>query len=281
MDVKDWAVCLIEPNKFERQIVIDLLRYANVGKLTVMEYADEALEVLEAYRANVIITSFELDDQNAADWTRKFRRSKDVANRKAAVFVTSAAFSRTMAEQCRHAGANALIGKPLSAGTLLNTIRKVLLNPREFIDAPNYVGPCRRAGIVTAGDPVLRRKGDQAEEAAPAPTLTLEQAAEALGAAASLYLMDPKQTKTCEAALRFVQAHAVNANDAPLMSVCRAFAQQLAAQNTPADARRFGVESCVDGVMILTTKKLKPAERAFLAERTQNAVTKAIATRAA
>ncbi|HRO04153.1 MAG TPA: response regulator, partial [Terricaulis sp.] len=141
MDVKAWIVCVIEPNKFERQIIFDLLRQAGVERVRVMEHADEALEVLEAYRANVIISSFEIEGSDAAAWTRVFRRSKDVANRKAAVFVTSAAFSRTMAEQCRHAGANALIGKPLSTKVLLATINKVLTQPREFIDAEGYVGP--------------------------------------------------------------------------------------------------------------------------------------------
>lgn len=282
MDVKDWVVCLIEPNKFERQILVDLLRYAKVGRLSVMEYADEALEVLEAYRANVIITSYELEDTNAADWTRKFRRSKDAANRKAAVFVTSAAFSRSMAEKCRHAGANALIGKPLSAGVLLNTITKVLTNPREFIDAENYVGPCRRAGIVTAGAPLHRRDSDTpGKEAAVMPALTLEQAVEALYAAANAYMLDPKQTKTCEAALRFVQAYAVNASDSPLMRVCGAFALQIATPHVPADARRFAIETCLDAVGLLTTKPLKPAERQFVADRAHNVVAKAVASRAA
>lgn len=280
MDVKNWVVCVVEPNKFERQIIFDLLRNAGVEKVRCMEYADEALEMLEAYRANIVITSFEMEGSDAAAWTRKFRRSKDVANRKAAVFVTSAAFSRTMAEQCRHAGANALIGKPLSAKVLLATINKVLTQPREFIDAEGYVGPCRRAGIVTAGDPKKRRKADEAKTASAA-TLTLEQAVGALAAAAQAYMLDPRQTKTCEAALRFVQAYAVNASDGPLRRVCAAFAQQLAAQNLPADLVRHAVERCVEGVTQLTAGALEPEARDAVAERVSLTVATTIAPRAA
>lgn len=281
MDVKNWVVCVVEPNKFERQIIFDLLRQAGVEKVRVMEHADEALEMLEAYRANIIITSFELEEfGDAAAWTRKFRRSKDVIDRKASVFVTSAAFSRTMAEQCRHAGANALIGKPLSAKVLMATINKVLTQPREFIDAEGYVGPCRRAGIVTAGEPKKRRKVDEAKAQA-LPALTLEQAVSALAAAAHAYVLDSKQAKTCEAALRFVQAYAVNASDGPLMRVCTAFAQQLAAQNVPLESLRIAVEMCVEGATHLTVSNLKPAEREVLAERVCQTVAKAIAPRAA
>jgi len=281
MDVKAWIVCVIEPNKFERQIIFDLLRQAGVDRVRVMEHADEALEVLEAYRANVIITSFEIEGSDGAAWTRKFRRSKDVVDRKAAVFVTSGAFSRTMAEQCRHAGANALIGKPLSAKVLLATINKVLTQPREFIDAEGYVGPCRRAGIVTAGEPKKRRRADSSARANAMPALTLEQAVAALAAAAAEFVVDQKQMKTCEAALRFVQAYAVNASDGPLRSVCASFAQQLSAQNVPAEMRRYAVEACVEGVARLAAEKLEPAEREAIAQRTQAVVSKAIAPRAA
>lgn len=281
MDVKNWIVCVVEPNKFERQIIFDLLRNAGVEKVRCMEYADEALEMLEAYRANIVITSFEMEGSDAAAWTRKFRRSKDVANRKAAVFVTSAAFSRTMAEQCRHAGANALIGKPLSAKVLLATINKVLTQPREFIDAEGYVGPCRRAGIVTAGDPKKRRKADAGKAAGAAPALTLEQAVSALAAAAQAYMLDTRQSKTCEAALRFVQAYAVNASDGPLRRVCASFAQQLAAQNLPAELVRHATERCVEAVVQLTAGSLQPAEREAIAERVGLTVSTTIAPRAA
>ena len=81
--------------------------------------------------------------------------------RQAAVFLTSRAFSRSLAEDCRHAGANALIGKPISAKVLTATISKVLSKPREFIPvvvtspAPTEAGGSRgieielRRGAIT------------------------------------------------------------------------------------------------------------------------------------
>jgi CheY-like chemotaxis protein len=278
MDVSNWAVCVIEPNKFERQIILDLLRNAGVEKVRVQEFADEAVEVLKTYRANIIITSFELPGEDGAVWTRALRRNRKVTNRKAAVFVTSAAFSRPMAEQCRHAGANALIGKPLSAKVLIATINKVLKQPREFIDADGYVGPCRRAGIVTAGDPKKRRRADATQAA---QTLTLEQAVTALSAAAAVYAGDPTHAKDCEAALRFVQAYAVNVSDGPLMRVCAAFAQQLSAQNVPGEKLRRAVEMCSEGVTRLIGGELKTDEREAIAQRVGQVVAVAVAPRAA
>lgn len=282
MDFKAWTVCIVEPNKFERQIIIDLLRNAGVDKVKAYDDAHAALDVLEVYNANVVIASFELGDMDGATWTKQFRRNHKLANRKAAVFVTSAAFSLNMAEQCRHAGANALIGKPLSAKVLLATITKVLTKPREFIDAEGYVGPCRRAGIVTAGAPRKRRRVDA--EAPAGATNTLSLAVEGLAAAAAAAARS-STGEVCETPLRQVQAYAVNAGDGPLMRACAAFSLQISATRTQlAEVWRPAIEGCAQGVAELASLPVSAetaARREAIAERVRQTVAKAAALRAA
>lgn len=281
MNVKGWTVCLIEPNKFEGQIILDLLRNAGVDKVKVFADAEDALEMLEIYNANVVIASFEMAPVNGAAWTRVFRRNHKLANRKASIFITSGAFSRSMAEECRHAGANALIGKPISGKVLTATINKVLTQPRPFIDAEGYVGPCRRAGIVTAGAPSKRRKADASAEAAPAQTL--QSAVEALVASAAAFAQDARKLDPCEQALRQVQAYAVNAGDGPLMRACAAFALQLSsARSLRPEAVKAALEVCVNGVVKLSTLNVEHAQqREEIAEGVRQAVGKAAMQRAA
>jgi len=281
MNVKDWTVCLVEPNRFERQIILDLLRNSGVDKVRAYRDAAEALECLELYNANIVILSFELAAQDGAAWTRVFRRNHKLANRKASVFVTSGAFSRVMAEQCRHAGANALIGKPISGKVLMATINKVLTNPRPFIDAEGYVGPCRRAGIVTAGAPKKRRKADSDAPSAAQGT-TLEAKVEALSVAAAQFMVDPRRKEACEAALRPVQSYAVNAGDGPLMRACAAFALQVGQKDVRPDAARSALEACINGIAELATTDVdKLQERNAIAENVRLAVAKAAMQKAA
>lgn len=281
MNPSAWTVCVIEPNKFERQIIVDLLRNAGVVNFKALADGEEGAELLRLYNANVVITSFELPDADGAAWTRAFRRNKRLANRKAAIFVTSGAFSLAMAEQCRHAGANALIGKPLSAKVLTATINKVLSNPREFIDAEGYVGPCRRAGIVTAGAPKKRRAADTAPAAAEAQTLA--QIVGALTSATAAFIADAKKVDASEGALRHVQAYAVNAGDGPLMRACAAYALQIKAFRTArTDPGRMALQACVQGVNALAaTDVADGARRDAVAERVREAVAKAALQRAA
>lgn len=282
MNVKSWTVCIIEPNKFEGQIIMDLLRNAGVDRVKVCADQDSANDLLEIYNANVVIASHEMGPLDGAAWTRAYRRNKKLPGRKQAIFITSGAFSLSMAEECRHAGANALIGKPISAKVLLATITKVLSKPREFIDAEGYVGPCRRAGIVTAGAPKKRRKADDAAKVEADPK-TLRTVVDALVAAAAAYAADANKLEGCELALRQVQAYAVNAGDGPLMRACAAFALQLSsAKGLRPEAVRAALEVCVNGVVKLVSLGPEHANRREeIAEGVRQAVGKAALQRAA
>lgn len=280
MLAKDWVVCLVEPNKFEAQIMVDVLRAAGVDKVKTCPDSTAASDMLELYGANIIIASTEMGPLDGVAWTKQFRRSAHMRNRKAAIFMTSRAFSRTLAEDFRHAGANALIGKPISAKILIATINKVLANPRPFIDAAGYVGPCRRAGIVTAGAPKKRRKADASASAGEGPTLVNVIVDLALAVDA---MLDGKgQVAACEAALKRVLAHAVNARDDAMMNACKAFGVQLALQNTPPEVMREALAACIAGLKDLATLDLAlTAQREAVAAGVVQVVAKAATRRAA
>jgi CheY-like chemotaxis protein len=281
LDVRNWTVLVVEPNKYEGQIILDLLRNAGCDKVRVVMDQAAALDLLEVYNANVVIASFEMTPLDGAGWTRAYRRNKKLPGRKQAIFITSGAFSLAMAEQCRHAGANALIGKPISAKVLIATINKVLSKPREFIDAEGYVGPCRRAGIVTAGAPKARRKAD--DGAAFVDPKTVQTVVDNLVAAAVAYAADANKLEGCESALRQVQAYAVNAGDGPLMRACAAFGLQLSsAKGLRPEAVRASLEVCVNGVVKLVSLGAdQAARREEIAEGVRQAVGKAAMQRAA
>ena len=283
MNAKGWAVCVIEPNKYEAQIILDLFRGAGCDNVKLFASQDEASRALKVFRANVIVSAFETTPLDAAAWTRAFRRNQAVANRQAAIFITSGAFSRQMAEDCRHAGANALIGKPVSAKTLIATVKKVLAHPRPFIEADNYVGPCRRAGIVTAGAPKRRRRGDGKGEGNAPVGGTLQTAVQALIDAANVTMADATRVEPCESALRAVQSYAVNEGDGPLMRACAAFAVELSSARTqPPAVARAALEACVAGVAkMAATPRSDAAAREVMAEGVRQAVARAAMQRAA
>lgn len=260
MDIRDWTIALIEPNKYEAQIQLDLLKSAGVQRVRLFKDSADAMVALELYPANVVIMEIETPGEGAADgveWTKQFRRNRRLHNRKAPIFLMSHAVSRALAENCRHAGANAIIGKPVSGSTLLATIKKVIANPRPFIDAEGYVGPCRRAGIVQAGAGSKRRKSDMTPEQA---VEALPVALAALAAAAGDLIKERTTTiKACEGALLRVQQIAVRTGDQPMTDACGAFAALLANPGAIDDTFRASLKGCMDRLAQLVAALLEQA----------------------
>ena len=103
-----------------------------------------------------------------------------------------------------------------------------------------------------------------------------------LAEAAASFADDPRKLEPCQAALRHVQAYAVNAGDGPLMRGCAAFSLQLSSGNVRTDAGRAAVEACAAGVRKLVSLKVgEAAQREQIAETIRQAVGRAAAQRAA
>src|SRR6185312_15154144 len=148
----------------------------------------------------------------------------------------------------------------------------VLTQPREFIDAEGYVGPCRRAGIVTAGAPRKRRKADDGGATVDEAD-TLAQAFASLTRALTQMASGKGGAAQCEGALRRVQAYAVNANDAALMVVCGTLAQQLTAHDLRSEAGKTALNVCAGGISRLAELGLGATEeRAQVAAQVKNAM---------
>lgn len=274
MDIRDWTICIVEPNKFEAQIVADLLRFSGARRIRSVTDSAEALEMLRFYPATMIVMELDSTPIDGLAWVRRLRRDQDIACRKAPVFLTTKKMSRAVAEGCRIAGANALIGKPVSGAALMTVIKKVFANPRPFIEAENYVGPCRRAGIVTAGASVRRRKADELKQ---------DQGAALLDAIEALRrrvedLITGKATRTtqCETALREVQQFAVSAGDGPMMRACSAFSLQFANSQRLDGAGRAALGACMDGLTKLASgENAEAGGREAIAESVRQAVARA------
>jgi DNA-binding response OmpR family regulator len=164
MDIRAWKVAIITANRFEENILADLLRYGEVRDVRALRDCATTLSDLDRFAANIIIIAIDKGPFDGLEWVRQLRRAQHSPARKASVFVITDALTMTIAEKCRHAGANAVIGKPLSGAVLMNTIKKVLAKPRPFVEGQEYVGPCRRAGIVTAGPGKFRRQADGVDD---------------------------------------------------------------------------------------------------------------------
>ncbi|MGE3250109.1 MAG: two-component system response regulator [Hyphomonadaceae bacterium] len=279
MDMRDWAVCIVDPNKYEGQIAADLLRFSGVQRIRTVTDSADALDLLRFYPATIIIMELDSTPIDGLAFVRRLRRDHEINCRKAPVFIVTKKMSRAVAEACRIAGANALIGKPISGSTLMGVIKKVLANPRPFVEVENYVGPCRRAGIVTANSLTGRREADRLRDGGEAPPMD-NMVAALRGRIEELITGKTQKTTQCESALQAVQQAAVSAGDGPMMRACAAFSLQLANSGKLDGVGRAALGACMDGMTRLAANE-DGADRESVAEEMRQAVARAASRRAA
>jgi len=160
MQVSQWSVTIVSPNRFEAKLMHDLLRTAGARRVCTIGDSDEALRLLARDASNIVLIDLDAAPIPGLDFVRALRSNRTSRSRQALVFLLARKLTASLVEACRLSGANAAIGMPVSNATMLTTIRKVIANPRPFVEEEGYIGPCRRAGIVSAGRGSGRRRTD-------------------------------------------------------------------------------------------------------------------------
>lgn len=121
---------------------------------TLIEVATDAAAVLAAMQKksyDLIITEWHLASENGVQLVRAVRASpKNLTMRRdVPIIMLTAQSGIPSVKAARDSGITEFLAKPFSAKTLAARLIQVIDKPRNFIDAPGYVGPCRRR----RGDP--------------------------------------------------------------------------------------------------------------------------------
>jgi two-component system, chemotaxis family, chemotaxis protein CheY len=101
----------------------------------------EAFAILHGIRTHLIV--LELAGHGLA-FLRTLRAARKDKIMLTPVIATSALVTPEMVKAARDAGANEFVAKPFSIGSLMKAVLRVVDEPKPFVIANSYVGPCRR-----------------------------------------------------------------------------------------------------------------------------------------
>ncbi len=122
---------------------------------TLIEVATDANEVIAAMKKkpyDLIITEWHLANDSGIQLVWALRSSEEshrLLRRDVPIIMLTAQSDMPAIKAARDAGITEFLAKPFSAKALAARLVQVIDNPRNFIDAPGYTGPCRRR----RGDP--------------------------------------------------------------------------------------------------------------------------------
>lgn len=156
----DQRVLLVDDSIGMRKLVKSLLYAMGIGDIEECSDGAEAYDKLQTWRADLIITAWEMKPVNGIEFTRMLRQELDSPCPEINLIMLSA---RTLMEEvlaARDAGITEFLAKPISAASLYTRIMSVLQYPRPFIRCPIYIGPCRRRKFPGGYDGDERREED-------------------------------------------------------------------------------------------------------------------------
>lgn len=163
-DIRDTTVLVAISNFHTRAIVLNILRGAAISRVRVAESAAEALEVLRASRVDVVLVEWEAAGIDALVFAKAVRTGRAGPDQSMPIVVVTSNSALADVEAARLAGITEYALKPLSAAALLSRIESVQRNPRPFVKAETYVGPCRRRRSQSAYRGPMRRRDDAIED---------------------------------------------------------------------------------------------------------------------
>lgn len=172
INLRDLVILVADPSSYMSMLIHSMLRGFGSNKVLEARSSTNVLQVLTNQKIDILICDLRLPPHGGLPLTRAIRRKQDNANRTIPILVMTSDGRETTVKLARDAGANMVIAKPMSPGSLYDRLAWIAFNPRQFVDTPTYFGPDRRFKIEGYPGGVGRRKGDKAveigEEAGPA-----------------------------------------------------------------------------------------------------------------
>ncbi len=172
INLRDLVILVADPSSYMSMLIHSMLRGFGSNKVLEARSSTNVLQVLTNQKIDIMICDSRLPPHGGLPLTRAIRRKQDNANRTIPTLVMTSDGRETTVKLARDAGANMVIAKPMSPGSLYDRLAWIAFNPRQFVDTPTYFGPDRRFKIEGYPGGIGRRKGDKAveigEESGPA-----------------------------------------------------------------------------------------------------------------
>lgn len=143
LDLSALTFLVVDDNPNMRSLIKEFLRCFGVRKLLEAEEGADGLALFDHKPVDIVITNWEMRPIDGLELTRLIRRQPTADKRTVPVIMVSGYSTPSNVRLARDQGVSEFLTKPISARELYKRIENVILRPRPFVRAKNYIGPCR------------------------------------------------------------------------------------------------------------------------------------------
>lgn len=164
MDLSRLSVLVAEPSPYMIKIFRAMLRGFGIARIFEAQDGANALEIFKTQIVDIAIIDYNLTTLTGVELTELLRGDEKSANRFTPIIMVSAYTEKWRVEQCRDAGINEFLLKPLCARDMYDRMQEIIKNPRPFVRSGTYFGPDRRRQDSTTYTGKERRADEPALE---------------------------------------------------------------------------------------------------------------------
>ena len=146
-DLRALSVLLIDDNANMRRVITTILKSAGVRKIYEADDGLGALRIFQSKEIDIIFTDLVMHPVDGLAFVKWARTSTASPNRFVPIIIMTGHATQRTLNEARMAGVTEFLAKPLTARTVMHRINEIINNPRPFVQAKAYFGPCRRRRI--------------------------------------------------------------------------------------------------------------------------------------
>ena len=142
--VDNLSILVLDDHHFMRQVMRLMLNGLGVRHVLTAEDVTGALRALAITPVDLVIVDYRLGGQTGAEFTRLARTSRSGSDRFVPIIACTADTTPKTIQELRDAGADEILGKPVSPQTIWAKIVAVTNCRRPFVVSSDFFGPDRR-----------------------------------------------------------------------------------------------------------------------------------------
>jgi CheY-like chemotaxis protein len=176
VNLEQTSVLLVDDNPQALDILSSIVQGFGVREQIRCGSAMEATEIVRRRMVDLILLDCAMPEMDGYDFVKWLRRETPAPTCLTPVVMLTGHAAPSQVQKSRDCGANFVVAKPLTPGVLLQRILWLSTDEREFVKAPNYVGPDRR--VRNFGPPLGmagRRVGDLSSHVGEATEANMDQ----------------------------------------------------------------------------------------------------------
>jgi CheY-like chemotaxis protein len=142
--LRDFSVMVVDDDRLVQKLVADVLKNLGFGKTLKADDGKMALKMLEAGQVDFIFCDWRMPQMSGPEFIKAVRTGKTRVNPFIPIIMLTGNAEVHQVIEARNMGANDYLIKPFTVKQITKRIVELVDNPREFVAAPTYTGPCRR-----------------------------------------------------------------------------------------------------------------------------------------